>query len=194
MKNLDQFVVWWSGKKNNYDGGFGAQCVDIVKQWEADNGWPVVKGNAIQVPNNAPKDFYQYVRIGIGQIPSPGDIVVFNLAMPYGHIGICTQADSGSVTCFEQNNPTGSSCRIVNHPGYRNVIGWLKPKGGRIMSDDQWKDLLWRVLHHTWRSHHRYSFPDDNSIRAERDQFIEEYKRGNQWVFSSLIDKWQRGE
>lgn len=128
MANVNDFVNKWQGRYCEFDGKYFAQCVDIVKQWEKENGWPIVNGNAIDVPRNAPGNKYTWVRNAVNNKPSPGDIVVFNMAYPYGHIGICTSADYINLTCFEQNNPLGSRCRKVFHPLYRQVIGWLKPR------------------------------------------------------------------
>ncbi len=124
MVNLQEFVNRWSGKHIDYDHAYGAQCVDLVKQWESENKWPVVRGNAIDVPRNA-GSAYSYTKNGLRNKPNAGDIVVFNFAYPYGHIGICTNADYINLTCFEQNNPLGAGCRAVFHPMYRSVIGWL---------------------------------------------------------------------
>lgn len=196
MINLQDFVNRWQGKHIDYDGSFGAQCTDIVKQWEHENKWPVVRGNAIDVPRNAPSGNYTWVKNGLRNKPDPGDIVIFNMAYPYGHIGICTSADLVTLRVFEQNNPLGGSCRIGTYPLYRNVIGWLSHKSNvkeQMFSDKEWLDIIWRILHHTWRITHNMARPNDDSIKADRDYALERYKSNN-WIFSDLLDRWKQGK
>jgi hypothetical protein len=55
-----QFKDKYLEKKIDYDGVYGAACVDLAKQWQADNGGPVTKGNAIDWPKNCDKNHYEY--------------------------------------------------------------------------------------------------------------------------------------
>lgn len=130
--DIQAFIKQFKGRRVDFDGGYGAQCVDIVKYWEQVNGWPVVSGNAKDVPKNAPRDRYQWIPKTMGATPKTGDIVVFDKGLfgAVGHIGICVSATLVSLTCFEQNNPIGAPCILIAHPLYRGVVGWLTPKTG----------------------------------------------------------------
>jgi len=126
--NIQKFVSKWNGKKVEYDGAYPNQCVDLTKEYQKENGWPVMRGNAIQWAG--PHSGYTWVMNGLHNKPDPGDIVVFKSGL-YGHIGVCTQADYVNLTCFEQNNPIGAPCRTVFHRFYglhtsMPVLGWLK--------------------------------------------------------------------
>ncbi len=62
------------------------------------------------------------------------------------------------------------------------------------MSTDEVKELVWRILHHTWRTHHNHQFPDDNSIKREVNDYLAKYP-ADRWAFSELIERWwQEGE
>lgn len=58
-----------------------------------------------------------------------------------------------------------------------------------FMTEDQVKELTWRILHHTWRTHNGHGMPDDSSIRREVDEYLGKYKQ-NHWAFSDLIERW----
>lgn len=132
MANLQEFINKHNGQHFDFDHGYGPQCVDVPKAWQAENGWPVMRGNAIQwsYPSHYAGMGYTFVRNGLHNKPDPGDVVVFKSGL-YGHIGVCTSADYVNLTCFEQNNPIGSACRLVFHRFYglhtsMPVLGWLK--------------------------------------------------------------------
>lgn len=126
--NIQSFVNKWNGKYLEFDGAYWNQCVDLTKDWQSENGWPVMSGNAIQWAGN--HSGYTWVPNGIHNKPDPGDIVVFKSGA-YGHIGVCVNADYVNLTCFEQNNPLRTPCHLVFHRWYglhtsMPVYGWLK--------------------------------------------------------------------
>lgn len=123
----NEFFKQWNGKKLDADGVYGAQCVDVIKQYFKDVlNVPVRKGNALDYWVDIPG----FKRIGWipGTSPRPGDIVVWDKTPtnPYGHIGICVWSRAHDFSSFEQNFPIGSPCHFQEH-NYVGVLGWLRP-------------------------------------------------------------------
>jgi hypothetical protein len=129
---LDQFVATHTGKYLDYDGHFGAQCVDLIDFYLVQVlGIPIAWANAVDWYG---KDaaFERWTRNIWGNPtsrPSRGSIVVWGANARagtgiYGHIAICTDPGNGlSFTSFDQNWPAGSPCHLVKHT-YDGVIGW----------------------------------------------------------------------
>lgn len=120
---LNEFVKKWSGKRIDFDGSLGAQCVDLYRQYFKEMGIPQSPGvqYAYQLYSTAllPK-----FKTGI---PLPGDIVIWGTGFSSsGHVAINLSATSSSMKVFEQNNPPGYPCRVWDHP-YTNVLGFLRP-------------------------------------------------------------------
>jgi surface antigen len=125
-----EFVSKYNGKFIDNDKVYGAQCVDVVKQWIADNGWKMKSGNAIDWQNNG-DDFYKWVKNTTSAVPSPGDIIVFSVGK-YGHIGLVVSANVNTVDVFNQNWPHGNKTDpcVITRFNYISpkVVGWLHPK------------------------------------------------------------------
>jgi N-acetylmuramoyl-L-alanine amidase len=136
--NLQEFVRQYDGKHLDWDGQFGAQCVDearfyfrevcgLEKQpagvigardfylnFDRDQ---VLKENFIRIPNTP------------DLLPLPGDVVVWDKSPrnPYGHVAVFVRGDVRAFDSFDQNLPTGSPCHLVHHT-YSNVLGFLRPR------------------------------------------------------------------
>jgi CHAP domain len=135
---LDQFIAAHTGQRLDFDGKFGAQCVDLVDYYARDVlGIPIVWANAIDWWG---KDatFEGWTRNVWGNPssrPSRGSIIVWGANARagtgvFGHIAVGVDPGNGlSFTSFDQNYPTGSACHLQRH-SYDGVIGWgdrLKP-------------------------------------------------------------------
>ena len=76
------------GKALDYDGVYGAQCVDLIKYYYDYLGCAsYARGNgADYVSNTLPSGWARYQ----GAQPQPGDILVYsgNTSNPYGHVAI----------------------------------------------------------------------------------------------------------
>ena len=122
--DINAFVNEWNGKHCDMDGVYGPQCVDLVKEWEKENGWTISHGNAIDYAKGEPGfTFFKNTTAGV---PPSGSIVVFQVG-PYGHVGIAMPGCNTRVlVCFQQNDPLGSVCHIKNY-NYLNpkCLGWL---------------------------------------------------------------------
>lgn len=131
----------WIGKRVDYDRVYGYQCVDLIKQYMAEEKGlkPGAWGNAIDYwySTNATV-LKHYDKLSTSQARQ-GDIVIFKgiNGNPYGHIGICDSNMSSwsvSVPTLEQNGSTGNgsgvggdAIRVRNIARWR-VVGVLRPK------------------------------------------------------------------
>ncbi len=144
--SYQSFKSQWLGKQVNYDGVYGFQCVDLVKQYLSQEFGlkPLAWGNAIDYyysPN--PAILTKFDRLST-KATRQGDIVILQgiNGNPYGHIGI---ADGGSnivtgVPLLEQNGSTGNgsgvggdAIRVKNKPYWR-IVGVLRPKTAKPAS------------------------------------------------------------
>lgn len=127
---LQDFINKYNGKKVDFDGHYGAQCMDLyrfyIKEvWEKLQT-PGVTG-AYQVFNRLPID-YEKVKYAPGLMPKRGDVITWDQKYTKnGHIGIVVDSTSKTFGGFEQNNPIGSYCRLATH-SYKHIIGWFRPK------------------------------------------------------------------
>ena len=124
--NLQEFIDKYNGVSVDFDGAYGSQCVDLAKLWESENNYPLIRGNAIDEPNNIDTNFYEYIPNTPTGVPSQGDLVVWDYS-PYGHIAIFISGDTNSFDSFDQNYPVGSTCHVQHHT-YSHVKGWIHPK------------------------------------------------------------------
>ena len=125
-KSANSGVSWTQsqvGKAIDYDGRYGAQCVDLVKAYYAYLGVSPVQGNGADYVTNALPDGWTRVK---GGAPQPGDILVYagNGSNPYGHVGIY---ESERVTYHQ--NFEGKQC--VQKVAYR-YDGLANPYWGYI--------------------------------------------------------------
>lgn len=133
---LNEFINKYNGQKVDFDGAYGAQCVDLFRLFNKE----VLE---IEQPKGVKgaKDFWSnYDTDSVLQanfdriantpefIPIPGDVAVF-YNDTYGHISICTgeNSDTKVFESFDQNYPYGSACQKVSH-SYSNFYGVLRPK------------------------------------------------------------------
>ena len=75
------------GKSLDYDGMYGAQCVDLICYYYLYLGQRSPGGNGCDYATNRLPDGWQRIK---GAQPQPGDILVYsgNSENPYGHVGI----------------------------------------------------------------------------------------------------------
>ena len=137
---FEDFIKKYDGKKIDYDGFYGAQCMDLYRQYVKEvlvfPQSPGVEG-AKDVWNTYLKNKYTRVVNTDEGVPDKGDIVIWGSgAGTYGHIAIFIEGTTGSFKSFDQNWPVGSPCHIQGHY-YSNVLGWLKPIKEDNMTDEQ---------------------------------------------------------
>lgn len=128
---FDQFKDKYNGKfveYHSFDPSAKNQCVDLANQYIVDvlGLTPIIGTNAQDFPKKAGKEFNYILNTPTG-VPNKGDLMIFKSADGVGHISIFDNGNASLFTSFDQNYPTGSPCKLVNH-NYRNVLGWLQPK------------------------------------------------------------------
>lgn len=134
----DQFFTKYNGRYIDYDHAFGNQCTDEMraKVKEVDGLDPYIAipttGNAKDIFKNFKENqYFKKVANGPYNAPKKGDIVFFGTYIGLygwsGHVGVCSAADSMNLVLFEQNYPTGSTCRFGKH-SYKGCLGWLVRK------------------------------------------------------------------
>lgn len=130
---LEEFIKKYIGKKVDFDGAFGAQCVDLFRQYNKD-----VWGNPHTGAVEGAKDlFLNYKKmpeevkyLKIVRTPFVGDVVVFDAtpANKYGHVGIIVGSVSNETfLVFEQDGFKQDGAKI----GIRdktNILGYLRKK------------------------------------------------------------------
>jgi hypothetical protein len=119
---IEEFIQKYNGRYLDYDGKYGCQCKDLFSFYneEVVENPHYVRGNAINLWDNAPKEYYQ--KVGS---PKKGDVVIWNYR-PYGHVGVYVEGTTGSFTSFDQNYPPGTPCHLQKHK-YVNIVGYLRP-------------------------------------------------------------------
>jgi hypothetical protein len=119
------------GKALDFDGAYGAQCVDVFKYYNRDVvGGPAVLGNGRDYyPNN--NLMGKYVRVPPSVTPILGDVACWDGVygvidgVNYGHIAIVIRdLGNGFIECFTQNP---GPCHVGNLTK-AGLQGYLRPK------------------------------------------------------------------
>jgi hypothetical protein len=132
-----QFIDKNKNKALDWDGAYGAQCVDLARfYWRdvlginqprgvagAKDFWtnydsdPNLKNNFNKIPNTREL------------IPVMGDVMIWGSSYgKWGHIAIVTEGTIDNFTCFSQNDPTGTKSIIKYYKNFNGVLGVLRPK------------------------------------------------------------------
>ena len=150
---VQEFFDKYNGKEIDYDGFYGNQCMDLAEQYNKEViGAPRLTGDAYQVWENYPIDFYERILNTPEGVPQEGDLIIWNknVGGGFGHIAISTgnEADATSMfESFDQNWPIGSLCHFQRHD-YKNVVGWLHPKSNQQSIIDELRtqrDANWNM-------------------------------------------------
>lgn len=141
---LNEFIAKYDGKGIDFDGHFGAQCVDLYRQYVKEVlGFPQSPpvAGAKDIWDTYLPDYYKRVENTPYGVPEAGDIVIFSSGT-YGHVSIFLEGNTSRFTSFDQNYPSGTLCHKQGHT-YSGVIGWLKPLIKNIEDmPDYFKTLL----------------------------------------------------
>ncbi|GAA1702911.1 CHAP domain-containing protein [Dietzia cercidiphylli] len=130
--SVDQFVAKHNGGKWDFDGAYGAQCVDLIQFYNRDVvGAPRLSGNAKDLFGNASGTHYH--KLGSGTAPVKGDVAVWGASVGggYGHAGIVLADQGGSVRILSQNNHApynGTTPTEIISMSKAGIIGYLRPK------------------------------------------------------------------
>ena len=134
---LDQFLTKYCGKKVDYDGAYGAQCVDLFRQYCKD---------VLDIPHtgsvDGAKELYEkyadlpvekkyFTRLAKKAVPEYGYVAVWGSTPTnkYGHVAlvICRLSPT-SLLVFEQNGVLQDGAKFVER-STANLLGYLKYKG-----------------------------------------------------------------
>lgn len=136
---LDEFVNKYNGKKVDFDGVFGAQCVDLARQyWKEGLGIPEHTGPC--TTTGGAKDLYlDYEKMPLekkyfNKIPKnknfiPGDTLIWNSTETnkYGHVAIHLGTLNNSFIVFEQDGFKQDGAKITLR-SKDNLLGGLRMK------------------------------------------------------------------
>ncbi len=133
---LDEFLKKYEGKKIDYDGRYGAQCVDLFRQYCKDvlniphTGGVIGASELYTRYENLPLEQKHFTRIPFtGTPPLAGDVVIFK-ATPkngFGHVAIVLAANDKTMTVFEQDGYAQTGAYITERK-YYNVLGFLRKR------------------------------------------------------------------
>ena len=136
---LDEFVKKYNGKKVDYDGAFGAQCVDLARQYWKE-GLGILEHTGSCSTTGGAKDLYlDYNKMPIekkyfNRIPKnkafvPGDTLIWDSTKTnkYGHVAIYLGKLNNSFIVFEQNGFEQDGAKIIIR-GKENLLGALRKK------------------------------------------------------------------
>ena len=135
---IDQFITKYCGKKVDFDGAYGAQCVDLFRQYCRD---------VLDIPHtgcvDGAKELYEkyadlpvekkyFTRLTKSATPALGLIAVWG-ATPtnkYGHVAIVIgKVGTSGLLVFEQNGVLQDGAKVVQR-STQYLLGYLKFKGG----------------------------------------------------------------
>ncbi len=95
------------GESLDYDGAYGAQCVDLIKYYYAYLGATPATGNGCDYATNPLPNGWQRIPYSSGFTAQPGDIAIWTyLASSAGHVAIVTSANSSIMNLIDQNGAT----------------------------------------------------------------------------------------
>lgn len=127
-----QVEAWgrqYIGRSVDYDGGYGAQCVDGFKMFHARFvGGPTIRGNGKDNVNNAVASGL-YSRVSVATM-QPGDVISWGSSWGrgYGHVGVALgRASGGKVYVWNQLNGV---CRFSNL-STSGIVGVARPRRWR---------------------------------------------------------------
>ena len=136
---IQAFFDKYNGKYVDFDHNYGAQCVDLMRQYCVDVIG--IDGYSLPAANYAKQIFKNFPLLGDANftkilntpnnVPNKGDIMFWDWKWPTtgiaGHVAIFSAGDVNKFISFDQNYPTNSACRYYNH-SYSGVMGWLRPR------------------------------------------------------------------
>ena len=124
---------WIKSFRNvDYDGRYGAQCVDLFNFYNRDvvGAGFIGVNSAFQLYSAAPTS--KYDKLPASATPRKGDVAVWASTLPgsggAGHVAIVLSGGGGSIQVFEQNAPRGNAS-VVRTESTAHLIGYLRPRG-----------------------------------------------------------------
>lgn len=179
---LDEFIAKYLNKfveYHSFSSGAKNQCVDLANQYIVEVlGLPAIIGtNAQDFPTKRGNNFEWIVNTPDG-LPKAGDLMIFKSADNVGHISIFVEGNLSLFRSFDQNYPTGSPCKIVQH-NYRNVLGWLR----KIMPEKTYSEAEMTAIrlerdanwdkYQSEKANHEATKSELTEVRTSHNQFLQ---------------------
>lgn len=132
---FQQFLEAYNGKYIDFDGYYGAQCMDLMHQYIVEVlginsasvlAAPCAKDVYNNFDNITGHDRFERIPNTPTGMPNEGDIMFWGNGT-WGHVAIYINGDVNGFNSFDQNYPTGTPCHVQGH-NYDNVLGWLRMK------------------------------------------------------------------
>ena len=135
---LEEFVVKYLGKKVDFDGVYGAQCVDLFRQYSKECLGISEHTGSCSTSGGAKDLFLDYNKMPLEKkyftretkkAMIQGDILIWNETETnkYGHVAIYLGKLNNSLIVFEQNGFTQNGAEI-NIRSKNNLLGFLRKK------------------------------------------------------------------
>lgn len=135
---LWQFVQKHVKTKVDFDGAYGAQCVDLFRQYCEDvldighTGAVVGAKDLVERYDALPKEQEHFALIRDRYNVMRGDVAVWGAhgSNPYGHVAIVLEEYGGNLVVFEQDGFRQDGAKIAERSA-DGVIGYLRryPQG-----------------------------------------------------------------
>lgn len=135
---LDEFIKKWNGKKCDFDGVFGAQCVDLFRQYSKEVLNIPEHTGACSTTGGAKDLFIDFPKMPLEQKYFTrskqknwvqGDILIWDstLTNKYGHVAIYIGKLNNDFIVFEQDGFKQDGAKI-NIRSRENLLGYLRRK------------------------------------------------------------------
>ena len=136
---LEEFVIKNKGKKVDYDGVYGAQCVDLFRQYTKDVLGVKEHTGPCATSGGAKDLFLDYDKMPVekkyftrnkGKAFQPGDVLIWDHTEKnqYGHVAIfLAYLGKDGLLVFEQNgiSQAGAEIQVRDRT---NMLGYLRKK------------------------------------------------------------------
>lgn len=131
LETISSFINRFDKKKVDFDGAYGAQCVDLFRQWCSSLGIPhtgAVEGAkdlALRYESLPVEKKY----FSLEKSPQAGDAAVWGATAgnPFGHVAIVVSVDGDDILVFEQDGFAQDGCRFAARK-CGNLVGCLRFK------------------------------------------------------------------
>lgn len=145
---LDQFVDKWTGEFPDFDGNYGAQCMDNMHYYITEVlglGRTVLAAPTAYDAYKKGDDNFEKIPNTPKGIPQRGDIMFWDTTVgESGHVAVFLDGTANTFRSFDVNWPLKSPAHVQSH-NYNGVVGWLRPKHtqGDDVTTEQAVDLIY---------------------------------------------------
>lgn len=127
---VDAFTTKWLGKYADFDGYYGAQCVDLFNFYNRDVVGAKRPAVAYAYQLATTYDQAKYTFVSASSAPKKGDVAVWKSSYPNGsggagHVAIVLSVSGDKFTALTQN--PGAAQKVTYTKSH--IAGFLRPKG-----------------------------------------------------------------